>query len=746
MPKSRGTRLIAKHQLDAAAEVNDLDYFGQYTKRKRLMNDEDNQDSASKVSRKQPDDRAARIARREAVKLGQALGVQGQEVLSRQRIAQRSEEGENEDESDNTAEDDGEEQEDDDEDGGPDGVDHARITQAMNQARNRTMKPTINGIGLRKQGDQPQDTDVSSDDGEDSHEELFESQSPDDEEITASRNANDKPSKGHGTNGKAPQEKNQRTNDGHNRRKQKDKTNTSSPDEDESEAESPSEINNEIAEDTAFVEAPEQDEETVTVKVIINSMGGIFKTLQHPAWTGSTHWTREFESDSNDDGQKTCKTSSGKALMNGIQGLNDILEDATNPPEDPVDNGHDLTSSITTAYLRTKSVDIQQHLTRINQIVDEICSRKLLPISHAGSERFAAQCVRRRQALLRDMSRQLIPMLIITVKKACGICPSEDSRSKTILYLNCFRLQFFLRPLAWADRLHRALEKGLEQWPGGNESHHGTDGSHGGAQEALDAEKKARSTFESQFDALYSSVRNAEREIHRTATQAERQEREAESKRQERERKMERQREIAAKKRQEQDEQTRKDEKAFQAFLQASQALRFRPDPLKKLWDQNQAALPEKFRATSTVRAAPGRSSSGQGQRTAGAVRSQSGPSRNARVESISDSDDPFSSNYRQRSNTPGPNRHASNNNVRHNPPSGLGSSQQAGNTSRPWSDEEDKAMIKAIRYKRNYDVVSMAQKLRRSEDDVARKAAFLKQAYREAYTEKGREIPAWAL
>lgn len=712
MPKSRGTRLVAKHQLD------DLDYFGEFTKRKRLNNDSNNQHSASKVLQKQPDDRAARIARREAVKRGQNLGVRGKVVSSRQQTAQRSEEGDNEDESDNTAEDDGDEEE-EDEDGGPDGVDHARITQAMNQARNRTMKPTINGIGSRRQ---PQDTEASSGDGEDSQQELFESESPDDE-VSASRNAN----------GKAHQRKHQRNHNGPDRRKLKDKTHTSSPDEDESEAESSNEVDNEIGEDTAFVEAPEQDEETVTVTVVINSMGGIFKTLQHPAWTGSTHWTREFESDDNDDDQKTCRTSSGKALMEEIQGLNDILEEATNPPEDPFDGDHDLTTTTPTAYLRTKSVDIQQHLTRIDQVVDEICTRKLLPVSRAGSERFAAQCVMRRQALLRDMSRQLIPMLIITVKKACGICPSEENRSKVTLYLNCFRLQFFLRPLAWADRLHRALERGLEQWPGGNESHNGADESHEGGREALDTEKKARSTLESQLDALYSSVRKAEREIQNIATQSERQEREAEIKRQERERKIERQREIAAQKRQEEEEQSREKEKAFWTFLEDTWALRSKPNPLKLKWDQDQAALPEQFRAISTVR-------------TAGAARSQGGASRNARVESVSDSDDPFSANYRHRSNTAVPNRHASSIGARQNLTSGLGSSQQARNAGRPWSDEEDKAMIRAIRYKRNYDVVSMAQKLRRSEDDVARQAAFLKQAYREAYAEKGREIPAWAL
>lgn len=735
MAKGRGTRLVAKRLRDDTAEVNNLDYFGQFIQQKRLKNDRNDQGSTSKGAPKQPDDRAARIARREAVKLGQTRGVRGQVVSSRQGTAQRSENEDSESQSGIAAGDDDDgDNDDEDEDAGTDGVDHTRITQAINQARNRTMRPTINGIGSRQQGNQPQD------DGEDSQEEL-ESQSQDGEEVSASRNAEDRSGSRHGANGKAPQQKKQGAHNGGGGLNQKDQANVSSHDEDESEAESSNEIDYEIAEDTAFVEAPEQGERTVTVQVFINSMGGILKTLQRPAWTGSTHWVDEFESYDNDDGQRNCKTSRGKALMDEIQGLNDILEEAVDPPEDPFDDGrdHDPTT-ITTAYLRTKSMDIQQHLTRIDKIVDEICSRKLLPVTQDATQDLAAQLVKRRQALLRDMSRRLVPMLIITVKKACGICQPEANGAKTKLYLDCFRLQFFLRPLGWADRLHKALERGLQQWPSRNESHGDAD------DPALGPERKARLALEEQLAALYSRLKSAGSKIDHIATQAERQQREAEIERRERGRRMERQREIAAEKQREQEEQRRKDEKAYQVFFEATQALRSRKDPLKELWEQDQATLPEKLRAAYTVRATQGGNSSAQGQRAAGAARSQGGPSRRARVESVSDSDDPFSANYRHRSNAPVSNRHASSNGVRQPPLSGLRTSQQVRSASRPWSDEEDKAMIRAIRYKRNYDVVSMAQKLGRSEDDVARKAAFLKQGYREAYTEKGREIPAWAL
>lgn len=743
MPRSRGTRLVAKRLLDATAEDSNLDYFEQFNARKRSKNDSKTQAPTPAVPQQQPTDRAFRAARREAAKLGQPLGVRGQAVSHRQGTRQWSEDGNSEDDSGTAAEDDEDDGDGDEEDVGPDGVE--RITQAINQARNRTLKPTINGLDSRHKGKQPLDSEAASDDGEGSREELLESQSPDGEEATPPRNPNDRSRSRHGANGNALHQKHQQSHGDRDRLAQKDNTNASPPGEDESEAESASEIGQEIDEDTVFVEAPEQDEETVTVKVVINSMGGISKTLQHPAWTGSTHWIDEFESDNDDDdGQKTCKTSTGKALMGEIQRLNDVLEEAANPPEDPFDGDHALTTS-PTAYLRTKSVDVRQHLTRIAEIVDETCSRKLHPISEARSQHFATQLAKRRRALLRDMSRRLIPMLIITVKKACGICQPEDNRSKTTLNLDCFRLQFFLRPLAWADRLHRALERGLEQWPEDDESHDGSDRSREGGRDALDAGKKARSTLASQLGALYSAVRKAEKEIHEVATQAEREEREAEIKRQERERKMERQREIAAKKQREQEEQEQKDERAFQAFFEATRALRSQPDPLKQLWDQDQAALPEQFRATSTVRATPVGSSPGQGQRTTGPARPQGGPSRHARFESVSNSDDPFSNNYRPPSVS---NRHASSNGARarQNRLSGLGSPQQSRNASRRWSEEEEKAMIRAIRYKRNYDVVSMAQKLRRSEADVARKAAFLKQGFREVYTQEGREIPAWAL
>lgn len=732
MARSRGTRLVAKRLADDNAEVNDLDYFGKFTSRKRPKYDSNDPGQTSEAPQQQTDDRAARIARREAAKLGQTLGVQGQVVSPRQGTTQQSEEGESEDESGGAAEDEGD---DDEEDGGPDGVDHVRITQAMNQARNRNMKPTINGIGSRQRVRQPQDAEVSSDDGEDSQEEPLESQSLDGKQVHASRNANDRSRSKRGGNEKAPQQKNQRGLDGSGRRSQEDQTDASSPDEDESEVELSSETEDEVAEDTAFFEPPEQDEETLTIKVFINSMGGIFKTLQHSAWTGSTHWIREFEGDDNDDGQKTCKTSSGKALVSEIQGLNDILEEAANPLADPSDDAQDSTKAMT-AYLRTRSEDIQQHFARITQTVDDICCRRLHPSTQD----------KQRRLLVRDMSRRLIPMLIITVKKACGICRSEDSRSKISLYLDSFRLQFFLRPLGWADRLHQALERCLKRWPEGKKSQQGVNESQGSGNEALDAEKEARSTFESQFAALKSAVKKAERNIQKIGTQAETQKREAEVKRLERERMMTRQREIAAEKQREQEEKNRRDKKAFQAFYEATRAIRSQPDPLKQLWDQDQATLPEHLRATYTVRATQDRSSSGQGQTTADTARPQGGPSRHARVESVNDSDDPFSPNYRHPPTPPPPNRHASSNGDRQNPVSGPRSSQQARNASRPWSDEEDKAMIKAIRYKRNYDVVSMAQKLRRSEEDVARKAAFLKQGYREAYNQKGREIPAWAL
>jgi hypothetical protein len=710
MPKKRGTRWVATQLLDTAAEDNSLDYFGNFTKRKKLYYASTVQDPTSKAPREQIDERTARLRRRDAAKLSQTRQALAQKAPPRQRIAQLARFDDNEDEVVGQTEEDEAEEEADD--SGTDGVNHERITQAMNQARNRATKPTINRIGSLQREDQHQHTEASLGNGEDDQE-LFLSQSPEGYYAHSPRNTNDRPTSRHGANSKAHQKKKQRS--------QGYDMITSPLDVDERDSESSIEYNDHAGEDTAFVEAPQQGEKTETVKVVINSMGGIFKTLQHPAWTGSPQWALEFGSEDYDD-QETCKTGSGRTLMGELQGLNNILGEATKPLEESGDD-HDFTETAI-AYLRTESEAIQHHVKCVGAIIDEICRRKLLPTPRAGDPRSKARAVEQRRALLQDLPQRLIPMLLIVVKKACNICLPEDSRSKTTLHVDCFRLQFFLRPLAWANRLHEALERGLRQRTGDEESQTDADGPDEGGSQARHPKKKARAAFGSQLGALYSAFRKAEREIQDKAAEAERQEREEEISRQNREREVERQREIAARNKQKEDEQRRIDERKLQAFIAATHALRSRPDPMKELWDQSQDKLPEHLRATTTVRASQAESLAGHGQSNAEGIRSQGGPSRNGRVEPIYQSDDPFLDNYRPRP------EQASN----------------TSNTSRAWSEKEQKSMIRAIRYKGNYDVVCMAQKLRRSEDDVTRMAACLKQAYREAYTKRRVEIPAWAL
>lgn len=692
MPKRGRTREVAREQLRKTAAITNLDYIEQF-KRQIPNDDNDGQTPESEVQGEQVDDRTARLKRRRADKLGQTrqaggpTGAQG--ALPRREYVQLPELEEDEDGNGDSAE------EEDDEDGDADGVDHARITQAMNQARIRTTKPTINGIGSLRRKKPPQHTEVSSDNGEDNQEELV----------------NDRYRTRHGANGGASQAQSQRSRKGRDRSSQQDDTQTSTPEEDESEAESSTEIDDQVAEDMAFVEAPQQGEETETVQVVINSMGGIFKTLQQPAWTNSTHWDRDFASEDKDDGQKLCKTRSGKDLMEETQGLNNILEEATGRPESSEDD-HEITSAAI-EYLRTRSADVRQHLIRMDKIVDGICRRKLRPVPHAGGSQTKAQAVKKRKAMLRDLSQRLIPMLMITVKKACDICPSEDNRSRTTLHLDCFRLQFFLGPLGWAERLHKALERCVSE-----DSRTGDDDPDEGGSKAQER-KEASDTFGRQLNSLRSACRKAERAIQDKAAHAERREREAENKRLNRERQNEQQREREAEEKREAEEQKRRDERQMDAFIQSTHALRSR-DPLKELWVQSQERLPERFRATSTVRAAQGGNLGVHGQSSAGAARPRGGPSRTAQAQPVYQSDDPFLDNYRA------------------NP-------EQATDTNEPLSREE-KILIKAIRYEKNYDVVSMAQKLGRSEDEVAQMAGFLKQAYREYYREKGAEIPAWAL
>lgn len=693
MPKRGRTREVTKQllekQLDATKDVTDVDYFEQFVRPKKPKNGSEGQKSASEVLEGQPDERTARRMRREADKLGQTRQAGARGASPRRGNVQLPEVEENEDENGDSAE---EEEEEDEDDGDADGVDHARITQAMNQARNRTTKPTINGIGLLRGNKQHQHTETSSQIGENDQEEPV----------------NDRSRTRRGASGEAPQAQSQRSRKGRDRPNEQDNTHTLTPEEDESEAESSTTIDDQVAEDTVFVEAPQQGEETETVQVIINSMGGILKTLQHPAWTNSTHWNRDFASEDNDDGKKPCKTRTGKDLMKEMQGLNNILEEATDAPEELSEDDHDITSAAI-EHLRANSADIKQHLIRMDKMVDEICRRRLRPVPHTGDPRTRAQAVKKRKAMLRDLSQRLIPMLMMTVKKACGICPSEDNRSKTTLHLDCFSLQFFLRPLGWADRLHKARERCVNE-----DSRTGDDDPDEAGSKAEDL-KKSRDTFGSQLDALRYACRKAEREIQDKAAQAERRQREAEILRQSREREHERQRELRAEEKRKEEEAKLRHERQMDAFIQSTHALRSRPDPLKELWVQSQERLPARFRATSQ-----GRGLGVHGQSSAGAARPQGGPSRTAQAQPVYQSEDPFVDTYR-----PEP--------------------EHATDTSGTLSMEE-KILIKAIRYEKNYDVVLMAQKLGRSEDEVAQMAGFLKQAYREYYRKKRAEIPAWAL
>lgn len=692
MPKRRRTREIARQRLGETARVTGHDYFERSSKRSKPDFNSNGQNSAFEVLGQHLDERTARRVRREADKLSQTRQADAQTVSHRRGNVQLTGLEETGDGNGGSAD------EEEDDNGDADEVDHARITQAMNQARNPTVKPTINGIGSLRRNKEPRHTEGSSDIEEDDQEERD----------------NGRSTTEHGETDGAPQAQNQRSRKGRDRPSQQADMRTSTPEEEESEVESSTEIDDQVAEDTAFVEAPQQGEETETVRVIIKSMGGIFRTLKHPAWTNLTHWDRDFASEENDDGQKTCKTRPGKDLMQEIQGLNNILEEATGVPEELSEDDYDITSAAI-EYLRTRSAGIQQHLIRMDKIVDGICRQRLRPVPQTGDSRTTTQAVEKRKAMLRDLSQRLIPMLMITVNKACAICPSEDRRSRTSLHVDCFRLQFFLRPLAWADRLHKARERCLDE-----DSQTGADdpdeaGSKG------QGWKEARKTFGTQLYALHYACRKAEREIRDKAAQAKRREREAEINRQNRERQHEQQREREAEEKRKQEEERMRCERQLQAFIKSTHDLRSRPDPLREMWVQSQERLHERSHAISTARAAQGGSLGFHGQSSAGAARHHRGPSRTAQAQPVYQSSDPFLDNYRARSD-------------------------QTSDTNEAWSEEEEKALTKAIRYKQNYEVKSMAQKIERTEYEVAMKAAFLKQAYRDYYMEHGRPIPAWTL
>lgn len=501
-------------------------------------------------------------------------------------------------------------------------------------------------------------------------------------------------------------------------------TETSGSEEDDSEREGPN-----AADDSAFIEAPRPDEESVQVRITIGRFGGIDKALGHSAWTGLGNRAENFE--------PRCKSSLGRALMKCTAGLDDLFKDAIEARSGEEDA--EAAYQMTTDYLRDHSDDVEKHVAGITEMVGRICRDKLAP----GGD-LAAREVKARKTLLRDISERLIPKLVLVIKKACHLGPSETNASSLHLTLDCFTLQFFLRSVAWTKRLVETLNRGLEHWPIDDEFME--DGSD------LDVDKikmrngkrESRDFVQRRVLALSIATEQAAKAMDDQATQA----MERRHQEQLRRKNLIRQRALWVAEQQRMAQEKKQSAQRWDAFCMSTQALRFAPDPMQQKWIQAEEARRE-YEASQasvfgTTRQTRAHNLNRKGKDCAQDDRLDHDPFATDEddeadvVDEDDEDDNPFKS-------TP---IHAAGG---RDSIARSGHVVQASQASKAWdgldwTEEEERILLESIRYFRNYDPASMASRLNRSVTDVSRKATLFKDTYKKIYTERGAGIPVWAV
>lgn len=485
------------------------------------------------------------------------------------------------------------------------------------------------------------------------------------------------------------------------------------------------------AEDSAFIDAPRPNEKLPAVKCAFNSLGGMIKTLNHPAWTGVKNW------DANPD--MACSTKPAGTLIECFQQINDLLLESYDAR---YEGNADGDPEVTINYLRSKSEQLKSLFADTTKLVDQICTRELATIDNIGS-----RAVQRRKLLLGDITKRLMPMLVLVLQKAYDVGPSEEKRGVTHLTLNSFTIQFPLRAIGWATRLMEALSRGLKEWP--------IDDEFGQSDEELDiaevAKKQAktqkRELFRKSLASLYSSVKQAAnaleiqaRETVRKARQGQDRQRATLEQEQYKRQVMIRQRELWAKAERERQEDKRKAKIQMERFARASQALRSIPNPLTELWKEANPNNGHGHSQTtaSNVPAPLHERSSGTGR--AGAI---------PQVESDMDfflnmdtADQMLDRPVQLGLVTSG---HRTENG-RPRTINGLQSTRTLEAWGAPrWSKAEEKRLVLRIKFDKTYNPSTLAPTLGRSAEDIARKAAELKAAYRAIYERRGTGVPVWA-
>lgn len=502
----------------------------------------------------------------------------------------------------------------------------------------------------------------------------------------------------------------------------------------DSNEDSDEEIPVEIGEDSAFIEAPRPDENLATVKVIINSIGGMIATLGRSAWTGYGKWDASFDTARGgiQDDVRKCRTVLGRKLMEQTKALKDIFENAAAAKGEDEDEDEDQGAI---DYLGDYSGQLGIQFTGIDTLIGKICTEEL---ASTGEVNLAERAIKKRRALLKDVAKRLIPMIVLVIQKTCYLGPTELHGGKLHLQLSSFTLQFFLRSVGWARRLERALARGLEQWPIDPEFRRNEEQLNQDEFKSKQAKKQARIIFEKQLSALHDKAKEAERAMQNDMREA------AREKLQERrrQRQLVRDKALYTAEQSFQAEESRRVAERWEAFCRSTQALNYARDPMKEKWDAAEKAYSRQQASTQshlhhfTRHAQRGAQASSQ----APIPRESQGDAN--RVEN-------------GLSKTKPTQPHAAMNDFRtHARSSGIGrehgTNQELSTPDEPWgldwTPREEKILLMAIRYDRNYLSDGIALELRRKEFDVARKAAAVKKAYRSIYRELGRPIPEWAL
>ncbi|KAJ4393659.1 hypothetical protein N0V93_002874 [Gnomoniopsis smithogilvyi] len=481
-------------------------------------------------------------------------------------------------------------------------------------------------------------------------------------------------------------------------------------------------------EDSAFIDPPRPDEKLPEVKCAVNNLRGIIQTLSHPAWTGIKDW--------DDSPDMACSTKTAGELIERLRQLNDLLLESY---EARYEGDADGDPEVTIGYLRRNNGKVKGLFTGITGLVDVICTRKLAAVDKLGT-----RGVQTKKRFLGDISQRLMPMLVLVLQKAYDVGPSEEKGRTVHLTLNSFTIQFPLRTIGWASRLMDGLSRGLLKWPIDDEFDHSDVELDIADVAKRQAKKDKRERFQKHLASLYAIIKKAANALERNAKETERKKRQEQDRQralveqeQYRRQTMNRERELKAKLETQREEAERKAKMQMEKFLQASQVLKSKQEPPTVLWKE--AGLPRHTPAALQVHMS-----------SSHAPLQQPSTGTKRAAAQVEDDMDFFLRNNGGSSGHPSQSANVSSaHRPQHGVPrtiNGLETAQAIEAWGAPrWSRAEEKRLVLKIKFDNTYNASTLAPRLGRSVEDVAKKAAELKAMYRAIYERRGDNIPAWA-